>query len=109
MRSPAPTARASRVSSAGLDLSRQRLDVHVLDEEGRTLEVTAVHPDADALRTLAAHVLLQGQEVTAAARISRAPFAPWNQCLPRQKAFAAGPAIEAPSRFRFGTPRRPPW
>jgi hypothetical protein len=36
---------------AGLDLSRQRLDVHVLDEEGRTLEVTAVHPDADALRT----------------------------------------------------------
>lgn len=30
---------------AGLDLSRQRLDVHVLDEEGRTVEVTAVHPD----------------------------------------------------------------
>src|ERR1035437_10927951 len=52
--------------NAGLDLSRQRLDVHVLDEEGRTLEVTAVHPDADALRTLATHVLLQGQEVTAA-------------------------------------------
>ena len=51
---------------AGLDLSRQRLDVHVLNEEGRTLEVTAVHPDADALRTLATHVLLQGQEVTAA-------------------------------------------
>ena len=51
---------------AGLDLSRQRLDVHVLDEEGRTLEVMAVHPDADALRTLAAHVLRHGQEVTAA-------------------------------------------
>jgi hypothetical protein len=32
---------------AGLDLSRQRLDVHVLDEEGRTVEVLAVHPDAD--------------------------------------------------------------
>jgi hypothetical protein len=27
---------------AGLDLSRKRLDVHVLDEEGRTVEVTAV-------------------------------------------------------------------
>jgi hypothetical protein len=27
---------------AGLDLSRQRLDVHVLDEDGRTVEVTAV-------------------------------------------------------------------
>jgi hypothetical protein len=38
----------------GLDLWRQRLDVHVLDEEGRTVEVLAVHPDADALRTLAA-------------------------------------------------------
>jgi hypothetical protein len=35
----------------GLDLSRQRLDVHVLDQEGRTVEVLAVHPDADALRT----------------------------------------------------------
>jgi hypothetical protein len=44
---------------AGLDLSRQRLDVHVLDEEGRTVEVTAVHPDADALRTLAHRVLRQ--------------------------------------------------
>ena len=39
---------------AGLDLSRQRLDVHVLDEDGRTVEVLAVRPDADALRTLAA-------------------------------------------------------
>ena len=43
---------------AGLDLSRQRLDVHVLDEDGRTLEVTAVRPDADTLRTLAARAQL---------------------------------------------------
>jgi transposase len=50
---------------AGLDLSRQRLDVHVLDEEGRTVEVMAVHPDADALRTLASRVLRNGQEVSA--------------------------------------------
>ena len=50
---------------AGLDLSRQRLDVHVLDEEGQTVEVTAVRPDADALRTLASHVQRHGQEVTA--------------------------------------------
>ena len=41
---------------AGLDLSRQRLDVHVLDEGGRTVEVTAVRPDADALRTLVSRV-----------------------------------------------------
>jgi transposase len=51
---------------AGLDLSRQRLDVDVLDEEGRTVEVMAVHPDADALRTLASRVLRHGQEVSAA-------------------------------------------
>lgn len=51
---------------AGLDLSRQRLDVHVLDDEGRTVEVIAVRPDADALRTLASHVQRHGHEVTAA-------------------------------------------
>src|SRR2546428_14040122 len=51
---------------AGLDLSRQRLDVHVLDEDGRTVEVTAVRPDADALRTLAGRVLRHGHEVSAA-------------------------------------------
>lgn len=50
---------------AGLDLSRQRLDVHVLDEDGGTVEVMAVRPDADALRTLATHVLRHGHEVSA--------------------------------------------
>ena len=51
---------------AGLDLSRQRLDVHLLDEDGRTVEVTAVHPDADALRTLVERMSRHGQEVSAA-------------------------------------------
>jgi len=51
---------------AGLDLSRQRLDVHLLDEDGRTVEVTAVRPDADALRTLVVSVALHGQPVGAA-------------------------------------------
>jgi transposase len=50
---------------AGLDLSRQRLDVHVLDEAGRTVEVSAVRPDADARRTLANRILCHGQEVSA--------------------------------------------
>ena len=50
---------------AGMDLSRQRLDVHVLDEDGRTVEVTAVRPDADALRTLASVIARHGDEVTA--------------------------------------------
>ena len=49
---------------AGMDLSRQRLDVHVLDEAGRTVEVTAVRPDSDALRTLASVIARHGQPVT---------------------------------------------
>ena len=49
---------------AGLDLSRQRLDVHVMDEDGSAIEVTAVRPDADALRTLTAVVSRHGQPVT---------------------------------------------
>ncbi len=51
---------------AGLDLSRQRLDVHLLDEDGRTVGVTAVYPDADALRSLVASIARHGQPVTAA-------------------------------------------
>ncbi len=51
---------------AGLDLSRQRLDVHLLDEDGRTVGVTAVYPDADALRSLVAAIARHGQPVTAA-------------------------------------------
>ena len=54
-----------RVPVRPYDLSRQRLDVHVLDEEGRTVEVLAIHPDADALRTLANRILCHGQEVSA--------------------------------------------
>ncbi len=49
---------------AGLDLSRQRLDVHLMDEDGTAVEVTAVRLDADALRTLAALVSRHGQPVT---------------------------------------------
>ena len=51
---------------AGLDLSRQRLDVHVLDEDGRTVEMTAVRPDGDALRSLVGFVARHGDQVTAA-------------------------------------------
>jgi len=50
---------------AGLDLSRKRLDVHVLDERGKTVATLAVAPDADALRTLAGRLLGHDREVTA--------------------------------------------
>lgn len=48
------------------DEVRHVAGLHVLDEDGQKVEVTAVRPDADALRTLTAHVLRHGQEVSAA-------------------------------------------
>jgi transposase len=51
---------------AGSDLSRQRLDVHVLDEEGRTVTTTSVTPNAPGLRTLAGQLRLYGSEIRAA-------------------------------------------
>lgn len=51
---------------AGLDLSRKRLDFHLLDEAGETVEVGAAPPDADGLRGLAARLSRHGQQVRAA-------------------------------------------
>jgi transposase len=50
---------------AGLDLPRQRVNVHVLEEDGATIEVTAVRPDADALWILVERIARHGQPVTA--------------------------------------------
>ncbi len=50
----------------GLDLSRKRLDVHVLDEGGATVKVTAVSPDPDAMRHLVSDVAPMGGRVRAA-------------------------------------------
>jgi transposase len=49
---------------AGLDLSRQRVVVHVMDETGRTVTTTWVPPTVDGLRELAGRVSLYGQPVT---------------------------------------------
>jgi len=51
---------------AGSGLSRQGPGAHVLDEGGRTVEVTAVRPDTDALRAPVGLVGRHGQPVTAA-------------------------------------------
>lgn len=57
---------------AGLDLSRKRLDVCVLDESGDTLATTAICPDADGLRslvrTLAVHPVRAAIESMSGAR-----------------------------------------
>src|SRR5664280_419967 len=64
VKQPAPR-RPQLMLYAGLDLSRKRLDVHVLREDGTTALVTAVSPDTDALRTLAARVDAEGEPVRA--------------------------------------------
>ena len=51
---------------AGLDLSRKRVDVCLLDEHGTRLETTAAPPDADGLRGLAARLAAHGQPIRAA-------------------------------------------
>lgn len=50
---------------AGLDLSRQKLVVHVLDEAGESVTTTWVPPTRDGLRGLVGQVALYGREVTA--------------------------------------------
>ena len=48
---------------AGLDLSRRRLDVCLVDDAGEVVEHTAAPPDADGLRGLAGR--LRGHQVRA--------------------------------------------
>jgi transposase len=51
---------------AGLDLSRHRLDVHLMNAAGEPVSVTAVPPDVDGLRGLVRQVGEFGQPVAAA-------------------------------------------
>jgi hypothetical protein len=51
---------------AGLDLSRKRLDFHLLDQAGVTVEIGAAPPDGDGLRGLAARISRHRQPLRAA-------------------------------------------
>jgi hypothetical protein len=51
---------------AGLDLSRHRLDVHLMDEAGQPVQVTAAPPDAEGLGSLVRQTARFGQPVLAA-------------------------------------------
>jgi transposase len=51
---------------AGLDLSRHKLDVHLLDEVGRSVEVLAVPPDSGGLKLLVERVAKHGESIEAA-------------------------------------------
>ena len=48
------------MSHVGLDLSRRRLDAHVLDEAGQTVGITTAPPDRDGLAHLVREVDLLG-------------------------------------------------
>jgi len=48
---------------AGLDLSRKKVDVHVLNQAGQTITTTWAPPTADGLRGLAARIALYGEPV----------------------------------------------
>jgi transposase len=50
----------------GLDLSRKRVDYHLLGEVGETVEVGAAPPDAEGLGLLAARLRRHGQPIRAA-------------------------------------------
>ena len=51
---------------AGLDLSRKRLDFHLLNADGATVDVGASPPDADGLRLLTDRLAHHGQPLRAA-------------------------------------------
>ena len=50
---------------AGLDLSRQRLDVHLMNQVGEPVQVTTAPPDTDGLRGLVRQTARFGQPVLA--------------------------------------------
>jgi transposase len=51
---------------AGLDLSRKRLDFHLLDSEGATVELGVTPPDVDGLRRLTQRLEHHGAPIRAA-------------------------------------------
>jgi hypothetical protein len=51
---------------AGLDLSRKRLDFHLLDADGATVEVGAAPPDVDGLGGLTQRLARHGEPIRAA-------------------------------------------
>ena len=61
---------------AGLDLSRQRLDVHVLDEDGRTVEVTAAIESMNGARFVHDQLELVGWDVEIADAVKVKGLAP---------------------------------
>ena len=58
---------------AGLDLSRKRLDFHLLDGDSATVEVGAAPPDIDGLRGLTQRLECHREPIRAAIESMTAP------------------------------------
>jgi hypothetical protein len=55
---------------AGLDLSRKRLEFHLLDAEGASVDVGSSPPDADGLRGLNERLARHGQPISGGDRVN---------------------------------------
>src|SRR4051812_31162559 len=70
----------------GLDLSRTRVDVHVMNEAGAPMLVTTAAPDAGGLASLAARIGAFEQPVTAAIEsMTGAPLGHYQPGPPRRE------------------------
>jgi hypothetical protein len=108
------TRRPMAMLHAGLDLSRHRLEVCLLDGQGSTVKVTAAPPDADGLCGLASQTAAHGQPVRAATWVdARGPLCPRPagagrlQGRHRRRPEGQGPGaacLEARPDRRLGTP-----
>src|SRR4051794_41957229 len=76
----------------GLDLSRTRVDVHVMNEAGAPMLVTTAAPDAGGLASLAARIGAFEQPVTAAEGALRRPGAQHPDVPPLGTLAGIGPA-----------------
>jgi len=90
---------------AGLDLSRRRLDVCLLDEQGGTVQVTSAPPDADGLRGLARQVATLGGPVLAA--IGRDHRGPLAKNGPEYLRWGGPPTTTPPLGRGLAPPKRP--
>lgn len=89
----------------GLDLSRTRVDVHVLNEKGEPVEVTAVAPDAGGLRSLGrtkARRRADGPVLEGRHRCGRQAF----RAVPRVRRLMSVLEEQAPKAFPRGDPDR---
>jgi hypothetical protein len=102
---------------AGLDLSRKRLDFHLLDDESATVEVGAAPPDADSLHGLTQRLERRARPARSAPRAPTAAATPAtprdrrrsHRACDRSARRAPPPHVETPAGMAFGTSASLAW